>query len=109
MPLMVDVRQTGGGPVDATVIPAFARPDWREKRKKKDEKPATLRHSSDPDADWYHRNYQASPGKEPETKTSIWGYEATLVVSGTDDPEEPTTMPSLVMGMPPLHKPARTP
>ena len=45
----------GSAAVDATVIPAFARPDRREKRKKKAVTPTVITHSSDPDADWYHR------------------------------------------------------
>jgi hypothetical protein len=92
--------------VDATVIPAFARPDRREKRQRKGVKPKVIRHSTDPDADWYHRGERKGRDGETESSFSVWAYEATLVVSGADDPSEPQPMPSLVMGMAPLHKPA---
>jgi hypothetical protein len=37
------------------------------------------------------------------------GYEASLIVSGSDDPSQPQTFPSLVVGMATLHKPGRSP
>jgi hypothetical protein len=42
---------------------------------------------------------------DPGSKLSVWGYEATLVVSGSDDPDQPAAVPSVVMGMARLHKP----
>jgi hypothetical protein len=91
--------------VDATVIPAFARPSRQVKRTKKGKQPLTLCYSSDPDADWYHRDKRETPDKDPETKMSVWAYEATLVVSGNDDPDEPSAMPTLGLGMALLHEP----
>jgi hypothetical protein len=105
LPREVRRHWKGSAAVDDTVIPAFARPSRREKRKKKGVRPKTLRHSSDPDADWYHRDKQEGPDRDPEAKLSVWGYEACLVVSGSDDPDEPSAMPTLVLGMAPLRKP----
>jgi len=105
LPREVRRHWKGSAAVDDTVIPAFARPSRREKRKKKGIRPKTLRYSSDPDADWYHRDKQEGPDRDPEAKLSIWGYEACLVVSGSDDPDEPSAMPTLVLGMAPLRKP----
>ena len=105
LPREVRRHWKGSAAVDDTVIPAFARPSRREKRKKKGLRPKTLRYSSDPDADWYHRDKQEGPDRDPEAKLSIWGYEACLVVSGSDDPDEPSAMPTLVLGMAPLRKP----
>jgi hypothetical protein len=102
-----DVRRhwKGSAAVDATVIPTFARPARRMKRKKKGVQPPTLRYSSDPDADWYHRDKRDESGDDGDPKMSVWGYEATLVVSGNDDPDQPAAVPSMVVGMAPLHKP----
>jgi hypothetical protein len=102
-----DIRRQwkGSAAVDATVIPAFARPDRREKRKKRGVTPTVITHSSDPDADWYHRGERIGRDGETESAFSVWGYEATFAVSGADDPNEPHTVPSLVIGMAPLHKP----
>jgi hypothetical protein len=76
------------------------------KRKRKGVKPKVIRHSTDPDADWCHRGERKGRDGETESSFSVWGYEATLVVSGADDPNDPEPTPSLVMGMAPLHKPA---
>jgi hypothetical protein len=76
------------------------------KRKRKGVKPKVIRLSTDPDADWYHRGERKGRDGETESSFSVWGYEATLVVSGADDPSDPQPTPSLVMGMAPLHKPA---
>ena len=46
LPREVVRKWKGSAAVDATVVPAFARPARRVKRKKKGKKPATLRHSS---------------------------------------------------------------
>ena len=105
LPREVRRQWKGSAAVDDTVIPAFARPSRREKRKKKGVQPQTLRHSADPDADWYHRDKQEGPDRDPEPKLSIWGYDASLVVTGSDDPDEPAAMPTLVLGMAPLRKP----
>jgi len=105
LPREVRRHWKGSAAVDDTVIPAFARPSRREKRKKKGVRPKTLRYSTDSDADWYHRDKQEGPDRDPEPKLSIWGYEACLVVSGSDDPDEPSAVPTLVLGMAPLRKP----
>jgi hypothetical protein len=106
-----EVRRSwkGSVAVDATVVPAFARPARREKRTKKGVTPKTERHSSDPDADWYHRDKRDHLDSDPDPKLSVWGYEATLAVSGTDDPTEPAAVPTLAVGMAPLHKPGQAP
>ena len=105
LPRAVRRQWKGSAAVDATVIPAFARPSRRARRKKKGVAPATLRYSSDPDADWYHRDKRDNLESDPDSKLSVWGYEATLVVSGSDDPDQPASVPTLVMGMAPLYKP----
>jgi hypothetical protein len=105
LPRHIRRRWKGSAAVDATVIPAFARPDRRERRTRKGVAPRVIRHSSDPDADWYHRGERTGRDGETESTFSVWGYEATLVVSGSDDPSEPQAMPTLVIGMAPLHKP----
>ena len=105
-----DVRRTwqGNSAVDATVVPTFARPDRRRPRTKKGKTPEILVHSVDPDADWYVRNpTEARPDGEKDK--ACWGYEASLVVSGSDDPSQTQPFPSLVMGMDTLHKPGRYP
>jgi hypothetical protein len=98
----------GSVAIDATVIPAFARPDRRARRRAKSKPSRVLVHSADPDADWYVRGDQEDDEAGASGK-SIWGYEATLVVSGTDDPSGPQVIPSLVMGMAVLHKPGSQP
>jgi len=105
-----DVRRQwqGNSAVDATVVPTFARPDRRHRRKRKGEAPTVVTHSADPDADWYIRN--PTEGKpDGEADRAYWGYEASLVVSGSDDPSKPQPFPSLVLGMATLHKPGRQP
>lgn len=105
-----DVRRQwkGCSAVDATVVPTFARPDRRQKRKRRGEPPQVLTHSADPDADWYVRNpTDTRPDGEPDR--AYWGYEASLIVSGSDDPGRPQNFPSLTMAMATLHKPGRYP
>ena len=101
-----DVRRgwEGSVAVDDTVIPTFARPARRKKRVKKGVTPPTIRHSTDPDADWYHRDKREGKDGEADPKKSVWGYEAALVVAGSDDPTQPAAIPSVVVGMV-LHKP----
>jgi hypothetical protein len=105
-----DVRRQwkGSSAVDATVVPTFARADRRLQRKKRGKAPEVVVHSADPDADWYVRNpNEAHP--EGEADKACWGYEASLIVSGTDHPSQPQPFPSLVIGMATLHKPGRYP
>ena len=105
MPRDVRRRWKGSVAVDTTVVPAFARASRQAKRKRKAVPREVITHSSDPDAAWYVR-VKTDDGDEAESKAKfVWGYEATLVVSGTDEPNEPQGFPSLVVGMAPLHKP----
>jgi hypothetical protein len=99
----------GSVAVDATVVKAFAREEIRVEGKEKASKRAVLIYSADPDAAWYHRepdrrNLDASPKKD-----SVWGYELSIVVTGTDDPESLAAVPSLAIGMAPLHRPGTDP
>jgi hypothetical protein len=97
----------GSVAVDATVVPAYARAETRA-RAKKGKKGAVVRHSSDPDAAWYHRD----PDHRDETaarKASVWGYELSIAVTGNDDPDTEPVIPSLVLGMALLHQPSVTP
>jgi hypothetical protein len=97
--------------VDATVVPAFARAERREPGpRRRSDAPIVRTHSADPDAAWYvregdHREEGATESGRGALRKIFWGYEATLVVSGPDDPADPAGFPSLVMGMAPLHKP----
>jgi len=104
MPREVRRHWKGSAAVDATPIPAFARPERRERRTKKGLTPALLRSSSDPDAGWYSRGKRDVKDGGTDPKVTIWAMEATLVVSGSDDPCDPSAMPTLVLGMAPLHK-----
>ena len=108
MPRHVRRRWKGNSAVDATVVPTFARADRRRRRKTRGQTPEILVHSADPDADWYVRNpTEAKP--DGEADKAHWGYEASLVVSGSDDPSKPQTFPSLVIAMAILHKPGHHP
>jgi len=95
----------GSAAVDGTHIPVFARPERRERRKTKGKTPALIRSSSDPDAGWYSRDKRDAKDGNTDPKVTVWAMEASLVVSGSDDPSEPSAMPTLVLGMAPLHKP----
>jgi hypothetical protein len=102
-----DVRRKWKGSVgvDGTPIPAFARPERREKRVKKGVTPKLTRSSTDPDAGYYHRDKRDAKDGSTDPKTTYWAHEANLVVSATDDPNHPAAMPSLVVAMAPLCKP----
>ena len=105
-----DVRRQwqGNSAVDATVVPTFAKPDRRHRRKRKGEAPPVVTHSADPDADWYVRNpTEAHP--DGEADKAHWGYELSMIVSGSDEPSKPQPFPSLAMGMAILHKPSHNP
>jgi hypothetical protein len=105
LPREVRRHWKGSAAVDATPIPAFARAERREKREKKGLTPALIRSSSDPDAGWYSRDKRDAKDGGTDPKVTIWAMEASLVVSGSDDPYNPAAMPTLVLGMAPLHKP----
>ena len=105
VPREIRRKWKGSASVDATVIPAFARPARTLKRKRKGQPLVTVRHSSDPDAGLYHRDKRETLDGDTEAKMTIHGYEATLVVSGSDHPNQPSAMPTLVIGMAVLHRP----
>ena len=68
-------------------------------------------HSSDPDAGFYRRERDArddSAERAPTSKT-LWAYDATLAITGPDDPDDELRRPSLVVGMAPLHRPSTEP
>ena len=108
LPREVRRRWKGNSAVDATVVPAFARADRRRKRQKKGKPPEVLVHSADPDADWYVRN-PTETKPDGEADRAHWAYELSMIVSGSDDPSQLQTFPSLAMGMAILHKPSRNP
>ena len=108
LPREVRRHWKGSAAVDATPNPAFARPERRKKLNKsnrKGPKSALIRSSSDPDAGWYSRDKRDAKGGNTDPKVTQWAMEVTLVVSGSDDPCNPAAMPTLVLGMAPLHKP----
>ena len=96
--------------VDATLIVSHARPQRQLRRKKPKHRPVIVTHSADPDAAWYsrlgdHRDDNGdAPGGQANPKVA-WGYEATLAISGSDDPDLESVVPSLALGMAVLHKP----
>ena len=96
----------GSAAVDDTHIPAFARPERREKRAKKGLTPPLKKSSSDPDAGWYNRDKRDAKDGGTDPRVAKWAMDACLVVSGGDDPSKPVAMPTLVLGMAPLRKPS---
>lgn len=86
LPRDVRCRWHGSAAVDATVVPAFARPDRRTPRSRKAAKPQVVRHSADPDADWYVRSNVDPDADSGPAPGSVWGYEATLIVAGPGPP-----------------------
>ena len=101
----------GSVSVDATVIPAFARPERRAPGKKRGRDRPVLRRSSDPDGAWYVRtgDHRDDELASPSSAKHIWGYEATLVVCGYLKVAGEVPLPVLVVAMPPLHEPGREP
>ena len=85
-------RWTGSVALDATVVPAWARPE------RKGPTGDVVVHSADPDAAWYKREYNG------RTERLIWGYEASIAVMCADA-GAPADFPKLVIGMAPLHRP----
>jgi hypothetical protein len=101
-------RWKGSVAVDATVVETFAKHDHRAKRVKKGTTPTIYTHSADPDADWYTRE-KSGDGAGTDSAKSIWGFEASVVVSGSDGPNEDDRFPTLAMAMAVLHKPSHDP
>ena len=81
----------------------------RHPQKKGRTKGSVRRHSSDPDAAWYHRDPDRRDQDTGPGKASVWGYELSVVVTGTDDPSADAVIPTLALGMAPLHRPSHAP
>lgn len=104
IPEDVRSRYDGNLAVDGTFIPAFGRH-------------GSYRPSDyvgiEPYAAWYVRDgeHALEPGisaRDQAKKKTAWGWEATLAVMVTNDPQRQTTFPTLVLGMT-LDQPAREP
>jgi len=102
-------RWRGNIAVDATVVPSFARHDRRVARRRRNEMPAVITHSADSDADWYTRDKSDPDAESGPSQTSVWGYEASLAVTGAESDDEGEAFPGLAIGMAPLHKPSHAP
>jgi hypothetical protein len=96
LPRTVRRRWRGSACVDATVLPLAV--DWRRGGKNS---PLVF---MEPDASWYKREYGGKQPK-PGLRKLEWGYEATTITSGPDDPKDRDFVTSLVYAMS-LHKPA---
>jgi len=102
--------------VDATLVRSFSRGESRTNKtkslkKSKQADHAVERHASDPDAGWYRRtpNSDDAGQKQAGESRSIFGYEASLVVSGPDTFDAELAFPNIVVGMAVLHKPGHEP
>jgi len=102
-------RWKGSVAVDSTVVEAFARQELRARGKGKASERALLMHSADPDAAWYTRDSDGRDIPGTPNKKPIWGYDLSIVVAGNDDPNSEAAIPSLVVGMAPLHRPSHAP
>ena len=109
LPRDIRRRWRGSVAVDATVVPAYARHDRRVTRRRRDEKPRVITHSADPDADWYVRRDAGADADSGPAGGSVWGYEASLVVTGPESDAEDDAFPTLTIAMAPLHKPSHDP
>jgi hypothetical protein len=100
--------------VDATLVRSHARGPRYKGRAKRSDKSVIVTHSADPDSAWYvregdHRDdSEDGHGLTPKKKMA-WGFEATLVISGSEDPSAEPLFPNLAMGMAVLHKPGSEP
>ncbi len=102
-------RWKGSVAVDATGLRGFARPEKRPRGKAKGKAARVLRHSSDPDCGWYWRTPDdRDEDAGPAAAKGFWGYEASLVVICDSDRGGPS-LPTLVIGMAPLHRPGSEP
>ncbi len=107
-----DVRRAYKGTVgvDATPVRSFARATKYAKGGRKRDARAVEVYSADPDAGYYTRESDArddGDGRHGSDK-SFWAREATLVVTAPDDPDNPD-VPSVALGMAPLHTPGQRP
>ena len=112
-----DLRRRWHGSVglDATAVPAFARDEKRVRNRKLTRaKRPVLKHSADPDAGLYVRtdtdhdpdSGQVVSASGKRLRSGFWAYEASIVVTGNDQPQLNPDFPSLVIGMAPLHRPS---
>jgi hypothetical protein len=108
LPRDIRRRWRGSIGIDATVVPAYARHDRRARRRRRDKVPEVFVHSADPDADWYVRGELSPDADSGPSARSVWGFEATVAVTGPDVDGD-SVFPSLVIGMAPLHKPSHEP
>jgi len=103
-----DIRRhwRGSVAVDATPVPAFSRAEERERRKGRGRR-TVVTHAADPDAGYYVRadDQPGTDRAERKLRDAIWAYEATIVVSGNDNPNTEQPFPCLVEAMAPLHQP----
>jgi hypothetical protein len=107
LPRAVRRQWQGHVAIDATPVRAFAR---GERRDFTSADGSVLRHSCDPDADWYIRTPDDRDGDDPWTVSPtkrLFGYEVALVVMGAATATEGGTFPTLVVGMSALDKPNR--
>ena len=100
--------------VDATLVRSHARGPRHKGRAKKSDKSVIVTHSADPDSAWYvregdHRDDSDDGHGLTSKKKTAWGLEATLVISGSQDPRAEAHFPNLAMGMSVLHKPGSEP
>jgi hypothetical protein len=104
-------RWRGSVAVDATVVPTFARQELREplRRGMRGKDREVLVHSADPDAAYYHREPDDRDAGAALPRPPQWAYELSIVVAGSDDPDEEPFVLSLVVGMAPLHRPGHDP
>jgi hypothetical protein len=113
LPREIRRRWRGSVAVDATAVPAYARPSRPRHGKKRWAKGDHIEvYSADPDAGMYVRTPSGAPPDDNAgagSTKSFWAYEATLVVAGADEPGAPTSFPNLVVAMAPLHRPGREP
>lgn len=102
----------GSVALDATPVPAFSRQDRRVRGSGKRENWRVITHAADPDAALYVRSETLQPttagrGRNPQARKSVWAYEATLVVTASDDPPNEVAFPTLIVGMSKLHRPSK--
>jgi hypothetical protein len=114
LPRTLRRRWHGSVGLDATAVPAFARDEKRVRNNKLARaKRRVFKHSADPDAGLYVRTDTDHDDTDPmispsgkRLRSGFWAYEASIVVTGNDQPSLDPEFPSLVVGMAPLHRPS---
>jgi len=104
-------RWKGSVAVDATNVPAFSRMPKQAVGQQWGNISKIVRHGSDPDAGIYvrDRDHRDEGGENVASKKAWSAYEASLIVSGPDDPEDALRAPALVVAMAPFHTPGAAP